>query len=154
VIEIRSTCDYTLLARLNEEVQNLHHEMHPDVFKPYDEKAIADTLKTFFEKDGIHAFIAEMDGTPVGYILGIEQIVSANAFIKGYKTLLIDQIAVLSKYRQHGVGAQLLSKAKTLAKEKEIRRIDLNHWSKNDTARRFFEACGFEKFNEKMWMRI
>ena len=46
MITIAATRNSDLLASLNQDVQNLHHRLQPEIFKPWDHESIAAALKT------------------------------------------------------------------------------------------------------------
>jgi diamine N-acetyltransferase len=148
---IKKTDDYRLIGALNESVQNYHHQSYPDVFKPYDKDEVTEVLKKLMSQDNVTVFLAEQNDDPIGYVLLIKNEIKENAYMFGYTTLLVDQIMVVPGCRNKGVGKALINKVFELAKDSGIDRIDLNHWSQNENARIFFQAAGFERFNEKMW---
>lgn len=149
-ITIEPTQDATLLTELNEGVQNLHHELYPDVFKLFDFKEIEPVFRKMLSNASVHAFVASIDGQPVGYLLCYLKQQPETAFQYAQTTLNIDQVMVLQAYRKNGVATRLLERAFSLAKEQGIREIELNHWEGNATAGRFFADNGFSYFNHRM----
>jgi GNAT superfamily N-acetyltransferase len=61
---------------------------------------------------------------------------------------------VLKNYQGKGVGKLLLESTFSFAKENNIDCVELNHWTRNDSARIFFSKNKFEYYNEKMWRAI
>jgi len=151
MIRILETKDYDLLANLNEEIQTFHHNMQPNIFKPYDKEPIKDFFKNTLNAENVAAFIAQKNESIVGYVLLFIIEVADNPFQYTRTFVLLDQILVLKKHQGKGVGKLLLETALSYAKEKNIDRIELNHWSLNASARKFFTQNKFEYFNEKMW---
>jgi len=140
--------DSLLLSSLCVDVQSLHAEHYPDLFKmpenddfavPYFDEMLADSATIIF--------IAEETGQALGYILCklIER--QENLFKFAVRYLDIDQISVRPAARGNGVGAVLMKQAETVARELNIPRIQLNSWGFNTHAHIFFEKMGFEKFN-------
>jgi GNAT superfamily N-acetyltransferase len=109
------------------DVQRLHVEHHPEIFKmpQSDDFAVA-----FFDEmladEIIHIFIAEKNGEAFGYILCklIEREETAFTFAMRY--LLVDQISVRPEARGGGVGSALMMKADNLADELGVSMIQLD----------------------------
>lgn len=153
-IVIQEIKDSALLAALNEEVQNLHYKLYPEIFKSYDRKDIEDFFKNEMSRPNALAFVAYIDENAVGYVLILLKHFEENPFQHARKFLQIDHFLVLSDYRNRGVGKLLLEKTITVAREAGIRRIQLNHWTKNKEARAFFGNNSFIYSNENMYRDI
>jgi len=154
VIKIVQTNDYGLLTKLNEEIQTLHHNIHPQIFKPYNKEAINNFFKTTLNNENVIAFIAQENETTLGYALLFKIYFADNPFQYARSFILLDQILVLNQYRGKGVGKLLLDATFSFAKENNIYFVELNHWTMNDSARKFFSKNKFEYYNEKMWISI
>ena len=154
MIEIHKTKDYHLLAGLNKEVQTFHHQIFPSIFKPYNQEAITCFFKDAVESEDTVAYLAMENGTAIGYALLFVTNFSENPFQYSRKSILLDQILVLTNHRSKGVGRQLLEAAFSFARSTNIDRVELNHWTQNASARKFFNENGFEYYNEKMWKTI
>jgi ribosomal protein S18 acetylase RimI-like enzyme len=143
------------LSSLSMDVQRLHAEHHPDIFKmpQSDEFAVA-----FFDEmladSTTWIFIAENDEQSLGCILCklIER--EENPFTYASRYLLIDQISVRPQARGQGVGAALIRQAETCARELNVPRIQLDSWGFNTEAHAFFDKMGFKKFNYRFWRRV
>ena len=147
--------DNLLLSSLTIDVQRLHAENHPDIFKIpqnddfavqfFDEK-LADPL--------VRIFIAEADGQALGCVLCnlIER--EENPFTFAMRYLMVDQISVKPEAQGKGVGKALIKQAEGLAKEWNASRIQLNSWGFNTNAHTFFEKMGFIKFNYRFWQKL
>lgn len=151
MIEVTETTDIALLASLNKDVHTLHHVMHPNIFKPFNEIEIANHLTSTFKTENVKAFVAKVNGNIAGYVLVFIQEFPENAFQYARKLILIDQILVLENSRKQGVGKALVNAVVELTHSLNINRIDLTHWTSNDGARAFFGRNGFEYFHERMW---
>ena len=150
MIEITETNDYRLIAQLNVEVQNLHAQLHPALFKPHNIVEIEKALAAFLSDPNCKTYLAHFNGIPIGYALFFIREINENAFHYQLKSLYIDQIAVLSKYQQTGAGKLLLEQAELLAKANGIQRIELDHWSSNTVAAAYFRKRGFTLCKERL----
>jgi len=147
--------DSLLLSSLCMDVQRLHAEHHPDIFKM---PQCEDFATAFFEEmladPVVTIFIGEDKGDAVGYILCklIER--PENPFTFAARTLLIDQISIRPAARGQSVGAALIQRAELLAKQLNVQRIQLDSWDFNLNAHAFFERLGFEKYNFRFWQKL
>ena len=150
MIHIRPSRDHRLIARLNEEVQNLHHQMYPHIFKPYDQKGIEAFMKTMFSEGGAEALVAWSQDQAVAYLVYrvLEQ--KETSYKYADRVIYIDQIHVDQGMRKTGLGKALLEEVKQIGRRHKVSAIQLDHWSANDGARAFFGKNGFQYFQEKM----
>jgi GNAT superfamily N-acetyltransferase len=153
-ITIRETTDSQQLAALSEQVQQLHHELYPKIFKPFDEKAIAGFFETVFVEREAKAFLAVDGETVLGYVLLIITDLNENPFLYPRSYVTLDQLLVLEQYRGQGVAKLLLEQAIAYTREQQIDRIELNHWTMNHAARSFFNRSGFKYSRESMAMDL
>lgn len=154
MIKIARTTDYRVLAKLNEEIQTFHHKIQPSVFKPYNKEEVQHFFKTVLEGTNAVAYLAEENEAAIGYVLLFKISTEDNPFQYARNYVLLDQIIVLKNYQGKGVGMQLLDATFTFAKENSIELVELNHWTQNEAARKFFNRNNFEYFNNKMWRVI
>lgn len=152
--EVKQTHDYRLVAKLNKEVQGLHHRLYPEVFKPYDEEAVSVFFRDGLNNENTKAFIAYDNGEAAGYVLVFVKDFNENPFQYARRFLLIDQLLVAEKFRGKGIGKLLLDKVFEVAKELSVNHIRLNHWTLNKEARSFFSKHGFEYYSENMFREI
>ncbi|MBL0317223.1 MAG: GNAT family N-acetyltransferase [Flavobacteriales bacterium] len=154
MIKIERTNDHITLSKLNEEIQTFHHNIHPNIFKPYDHEAVLNFFKNTLSSEKAIAFVAKENETTIGYLLLFTIHFADNPFQYARQFILLDQILVLKNHQGKGVGKQLLDAALAFAKEQNIETIELNHWTQNESARKFFGKNKFEYFNEKMWRAV
>lgn len=154
MITVRETKDADFLAGLNEEVQNLHHEMYPEIFRPYDREEIAKAFKKMLSGREAKAFVAYVGEEPAGYSLIFISRFNRNAFQHARSAMQVDQFATLKRFRKKGVGKKLMEFLVTLAQGEKLNRIDLNHWEKNEDARIFFGKAGFTYYNSRMYREV
>jgi len=154
MITLQPTDDYRLIAELNEEVQELHARLFPQVFKPYDEASAEHALKKMINSLNCYAFVAFQDGTPIGYMVLLIKEQPENAFMFARESLYIDQIGVLSAYQKTGVGSLLMEQAERLAKELDLTRVELDHWTANTVAAAYFRNRGYTLYREQLSKQI
>ena len=150
MLTIKKTNDSELITGLNEEVQNLHHTLYPKIFKPFDKAATAEFIRDFLTDHNCHAYMVFDNSNAIGYAIFCIKEAKENAFHYSIHTLYIDQIGVLEKYRSSGAGQLLMQQAEELAKELSITRIELDHWSANAVAARYFRKHGYVLCKERL----
>ncbi len=153
-IKISRNNDPQLIARLNHDVQKLHHEIEPDIFKTFSLERMTNVFTKLLDDSSISAFVAFADETPAAYILFSEKYVEENDFKYGYSVLHIDQLCVDSPYKGRGIGKMLVDFAKQYAKDNNIKRVEMNYWTKNQNSGDFFRSQGFINFNERLFIDI
>jgi len=149
-MEYEETDDHNTLAFLNEGVQSLHHKLYPEEFKPFDLSQAKRAFKRILADPAAVAFLATQDGEAIGYILCMIKRRAESEFQYERTSLLIDQIFVREAHRNQGAAKALLEKAISLARDKGISHIELNHWEANTGAGEFFAKNGFTYFNRQM----
>lgn len=153
-INIIKSEDLDLLAKLSKDVQALHHEIEPTIFKPYTHENMRLVFQKVLSDPDATAYVAELSGEAIGYMVVTIKSFEDSPLKYAYKALLIDQICVESKFTGMGIGKMLIDFAKTLAKQNGLKRIEMNYWSRNPNSGEFFRSQGFEPFNEKLFFHF
>ena len=142
--------DLDALVELNQDVQELHVGLRPSVFKPTRNHDMSSGLSAFISGDHFQTFIAEHDGSAIGYAIAEVRHQDENAFKLSRDYLLIHQIAVAPDHRRKGVATALLEHARDLARQEGIARLQIDVYSANHDARAFYASQGFDTFREMM----
>jgi len=154
-IRLATTQDAEIISALNAEVQKVHADALPHLFKPPSQETFPSSLvRQLLADPTTYIFIADSNGTPVGYIY-TQIIRRAESHLRyALDRIYIHQISVDQAYQRHGVGQELLQTVVGLAKEHGISSIALDVWSFNTQARAFFASQGFNVYNENMWLHL
>ena len=88
-------------------------------------------------------WIAEEQGTPVGYVLAMFQHVPAGPFTQTKDWCEIDQIAVDSNHRRRGIARALVLKAIAEAKAEGIHKVEATSWAFNEETHEVLRRLGF-----------
>ena len=153
-MKLKRTNDPELIALLNEPVQNLHHRLYPDQFKPFDFKAMYDYFNNMINQANHYFVIYEINDIPVGYIWYEEIIRPESAFRNLDHFIYIHQVSVNEEHRGKGVGKQLFNSVLELAVEKSIKRIGLDYWAMNENAKQIYRNIGFELEKEVAYLNV
>jgi ribosomal protein S18 acetylase RimI-like enzyme len=147
--------DAVLLSSLNVDVQRLHAEHHPNMFKmPESDDFAAPFFDLLLADTDTSIFVAEQDGEALGYVVCRVMERPENVFSFPSRYLLVDQISVRPEARKRGVGAALIEQARRFAEERSLPRIHLDSWAFNVDAHAFFEGQGFEKMAYRYWLDV
>ncbi len=153
-MELKKVSDPKEIAVLNENVQTIHSRMYPEVFKPYDFKAVYDYFSHVINKENHHFLVGEEEGVPIGYIWFEEVRRSETAFSFSRDYVYIHQISVNSDFQGRGVGKCLLTAVKEFARERGIERVGLDYWTGNVRSKEIYEKMGFEVEKEIAYLTL
>lgn len=125
------------------QVLMVHHNGRPDLFKAGCKKYTDEELKAIIHDDKTPIFVAVNEEEEVtGYAFCIFQQHIDNNILTDIKTLYIDDLCVDEKIRGQHIGKSLYEHVLQFAKEQECYNVTLNVWSLNESAMKFYEACG------------
>ena len=132
------------ILKLLLQVDMVHHEGRPDLFKGPATKYNADELKAIVEDDKTPVFVYEEDGRILGHAFCIHKQVLGDSVLTDVKTLYIDDICVDENARKKGVGKALYEHVVEYARAEKFYNITLNVWNCNPGAMKFYEAMGLK----------
>ena len=135
-----------LLRQVHEE----HRQRRPQWFKPFDRTAALEGQRFLLSRDGAQMFVARVDGVCLGYALVCERVREENAFRYASRSLVVDQMAVSNTHRRQGIGTRLMERIRGEAARRGAQRVELNVYSDNDEARRFYKAQDYVRFQDLM----
>lgn len=134
--------DIPALMRLLDQVNRVHHEGRPDIFRrgtKYDE---ADLAKLLHDPD-THIFVSvNSDGNVTGHAFCALQQTHDDRLLCDRKTLYIDDICVDETARGSGIGRRLYDACELYARQSECDSVTLNVWSLNRDAEGFYQRLG------------
>lgn len=139
---------------LRKQVNDLHVEGKPDVFKPGFNEELQNYVYYIFKDPEQKIVIADKDGEICGFAILHHIYKPENPFMKVRDFLDIDEFCVDEKHRREGIATALVEFIKNFAKEQGYHRLELNMWEFNQDALAFYEAAGFDTFRRYMEMFI
>ncbi len=134
--------DIPRIGALLEQVNLVHHKGRPDLFKigkKYTDEELVAILAD--EQKPILVWTDEED-TVCGYVFCIYQQHVGSQLMTDVRTLYIDDLCVDETLRGRHIGKDLYHAALAMARENGCYNVTLNVWSCNESAMRFYEACG------------
>lgn len=123
----------------------VHHKGRPDLFKYGAKKYSDDELKAIINDDSRPIFVAvDEHNSVLGYAFCIFQQYIGNNIMTDIKTLYIDDLCVDEQLRGQHIGKQIYQAVIAFAKENGCYNVTLNVWSLNESAMKFYQACGLK----------
>ena len=135
--------DIKRIIALLHQVNMVHYEKRPDLFKPYTTKYNEQELEVLLDDDMKPIFVYE-DGTVLGYAFCQITEVRDNILLQDIKTLYIDDICVDETARGRHIGKALYEYVKDYARTIGCYNITLNVWEGNDAALCFYRNMGMQ----------
>ena len=134
--------DIPQLLNLLRQVEGVHHDIRPDLFRDGGEKYEPDTLRELLKDKNRPVLAAEEVGTVVGYAFCVLEELRGDPARLDRKELYLDDLCVDAAFRGKGVAKRLWQGTLELARELGCDAVTLNVWEGNDRARKFYENCG------------
>ena len=147
----------TELSRVNElrkQVNDLHVEGKPEVFKPGFSQELRDYIRVIWDDPGKEIIVAETEGEICGFAVLNHIIRAETPYMFERDFLDIDEFGVDERFRRQGAATAMIAFIREYAAEKGFNRIELNMWEFNQGALEFYEAAGFSTFRRYMEMFI
>lgn len=147
--------DIPALQGLFAEVDRLHWEQQPDVFReasgPTREEVYLRSLITDW-KTGV--VVAETGAILVGCLVIRLQETREIPILVPQRYAMVDTIVVGQAYRREGVGRRLMAFAEAWIQARGIGRIELNVFEFNTGVRRFYQDLGYSTLSRRMVKRL
>ena len=134
------------LLNLLVQVDMVHHNGRPDLFKGPATKYTAEELAEMLAGDGTVVFVCtdESDTRVLGHAFCMLQQHPDDHVLTDIKTLYIDDICVDENARRQHVGKRLYEAALDYARACGCYNVTLNVWACNPGAQAFYESCGMQ----------
>jgi len=147
--------DYDDLCRIIEQVDALHRENVPHIFRKADgavrERAYILALLAD-EDQGI--FVAEVGGQAAGFVHVAVRDTLPIPILVPRRLGFVDNLAVSRDFRRLGIGRALMQEAQRWALERGATEIELNVFEFNESAIAFYRSLGYETFSRRMGKRL
>ncbi len=135
--------DIPRLITLLEQVNRVHHEGRPDLFR-LGTKYGPEELKSILADKNTPVFVYEDGGEAAGYAFCQIQRHPADRLLTEAAACYIDDLCVDERLRGRGIGRRLFEYVCAYAKEQGCYHVTLNVWCLNPGAMRFYERLGMK----------
>ena len=142
--------DYDRFSAIMDQVQQMHVEWRPDVYKPASPLITMDMFEAILKDE--NWYVAEADGVVVGILELMKRHVESPAQVTK-DVLFISTMAVDEKYRGKGIGHLFFEKVKQLKQEKGYDTIELQVNAKNRLAYEMYRKYGFTEKSINMELK-
>lgn len=138
-------CDMKDINRLLVQVNMVHHQGRPDLFRAGKKKYTDEQLRELIHDDSRPIFVAVDDQERVlGYAFCIFQQHLDDNILMDIRTLYIDDLCVDETIRGQHIGKSLYEAVLAFARESGCYNVTLNVWTLNEGAMKFYEKCGLK----------
>ncbi len=132
--------DYPSVVHILNQVQELHINWRPDIYKPNNTLLAKNTFAELVKGDTF--YVAEKDGKVIGILELLFRHIETPAHVTR-NIVFIDTMAVDAPYRGMGVGHLFFEKVKQIKVEKNLDGIELQVNAKNKAAWEMYRKYGF-----------
>ncbi len=126
------------LINLYIEGYNIHKRSRKDIFSDKTNEELKERLISQLESDIEKFLVIKVDDKILGYL-------SYKINEKSIKTVWVDEFIIDEKERKKGYGRLLINELRNICKKNNVKRIDLNCWSFNKEAIKFYEKLNFKE---------
>ena len=145
VIERAKPGDIPRVLELLTQVNMVHHNGRPDLFKGPTTKYSAEELEALFRNDLRPVFVyRDEQGTVLGYAFCVMSEITGDRLMQDIRTLYVDDLCVDESARGRGIGTALWRHVLGHARREGCYNVTLNVWSLNGPAMKFYEKCGLK----------
>ncbi len=138
------TKDIAGILKLLVQVDMVHHNGRPDLFKGPATKYNEEELKQLIKNDSSPIFVCVDENDAVlGHAFCIHKQEKNNSVLTDVKTLYIDDICVDEQNRRKHIGKMLYEYVLNYAKAGGFYNVTLNVWECNPEAAKFYKSLGF-----------
>ena len=127
------------------QVNAVHHDIRPDLFKGNTVKYNEQELAELFNDESKPIFVyADEDGNILGHAFCQIIDIRNNQLLQDIKTLYIDDICVDKDARGRHIGKALYEHVRDFAKLIGCNNMTLNVWEGNSSAMHFYKSMGMK----------
>lgn len=131
------------IMRLLVQVDMVHHQGRPDLFKGPATKYSPEELRGILDDENTPVFVCtDEQGSVLAHCFCIFRQEKNSSVLTDIKTLYIDDLCVDEACRGQRIGRALYDSVRDFAKASGCYNITLNVWSLNGAALRFYKKCG------------
>ena len=140
MIELATLHDRPAVERLAKQVHSQHVDWRPDIYRMPEELFPEERFSELVKNREL--YVAKMGGAVAGYCL-LKMRRSNDIGRVPRKVMVIDQLCVDEEFRNHGIGTQMVTEIRALARAFRCTDLQLGVYPQNDAAVSFWQKCGF-----------
>lgn len=154
-IRVAARDDYEALCGLFEQMDSLHEQALPGIFKAPDGPARSREYVSRLMRNRRGAlFVAESDGRVIGTVnVALQDAPDIPAFVPR-RFAVVGDLIVERGCRRRGIARGLLEKAQEWAKAQGVEQIELNVWEFNEAAIGCYQSLGYSSLSRRMYKEL
>ena len=142
--------DFEAINALRRQVNDLHVQGRPDIFKPGFCGEMQEFLHVYLNTEEHSALVAEADGQIAGFAMVDYTDRPESPYNLARRFYHVSEIGVSPHFQRQGVASALTEYMKKDASERGFPKIELDVWEFNQNAIAFYEAQGFTCYRRYM----
>ena len=147
--------DVERISELLKQVQAIHAQGRPDLFKSGAQKYSPEELREILRDPDRPIFVhVDEEGTVDGYAFCVCRRSPESSTLAAHNTLYVDDLCVDACRRGGHIGTALFAYVRDVGKKMGFDSVTLNVWSLNESALRFYEKCGLHPLKTTMEYRL
>lgn len=135
------------------ETQRLHQQSRPDIYTQVDCEA-RDFTGELTDAPHSVTLVAELHGRVVGLCITQLRTSADNPLLVPRTFAFVDDLCVEVGHRGQGVGTCLMLAVMELARARGMQSVELNVWSFNESALRFYESLGMQSMRTQLELKL
>ena len=139
---------------IRKQVNDLHVNGEPEIFKSGFPKDMQDYAKTFIDSDTKQLFVAENNGVVCAFAMAEIVVKPETPYTFEQKYVDIKELGTDENCQGKGYGKQLINAVKEYAKQHNIKRVQLNVWTFNEGALKFYDKTGFNTYRKYLRLDV
>jgi len=140
MLELARMDDRSAVDDMAAQVHALHVAWRPDIYEMVEEMYPQPRFEEAVRLRQL--YVAKVDGAAVGYALLKIRDYDWPGVVKR-KVMVVDEFCVHEAVRGHGIGTEMMSDIRALAKAFGCTDLQLGVYPQNDAAVGFYQKCGF-----------
>ncbi len=145
--------DIQKILELLVQVDMVHHNGRPDIFKGPATKYNEEQLKNILSDENTPVFVyTDENDIVLGHVFCVCKRTENDDLLTNIKTLYIDDLCVDENARGNYIGKSLYDYVVSYAKKRGYYNVTLNVWTFNTSALKFYEKMGMKP--QKIGMEI
>ena len=140
MLELARETDWESVQRLSVQLHDLHVSLRPDLYFHSDEPYPRERFLEDIRKRMI--YVAKIENSIVGYVILSLKVKEGPGCIS-QRALLLESICVDETVRGHGIGSEIVTDVRALAKAFRCSSLVLGVHPENEAALTFYQKCGF-----------
>lgn len=153
-IRLAQMRDIPELLKLLHQVEEVHRQIRPDLFRPGAVKYTGAMLETMLDDPARPIYVGISEGRLLGYAFCILKQTKDDHFLVDHSTIYIDDLCVDEDCRGQHVGKALYEYVCARGRELGCDSVTLNVWCGNDSAMAFYEKRGLKPRSIHMEMSL